>query len=247
MQPTILPELKALLPQLSKEERAALKNSLKAEGQREAIITWRRPDNTVVIVEGHNRFELLNELGIKPQYEERDDWKTIDQVKDWMFQNALARRNLPPKWLQYIIGKEYLEKKKAPFEANGTVGQIDPRTGKPERTSAEVARKHKVSEATVRRAAKVAQKVDKEAAGSHAKKAEILNSKRTKAKKKPGFDHKLFDKNFGWISRQVDVYAEKQGHTGTALHKNCNKALSIFRNQWEAMVKKDAKASIKLA
>src|SRR5678810_1104024 len=104
--PIVLPELRDLLPKPAPEERKALRQSLKDEGQRDDIIVWLKPDNTRVIVEGHTRYELLKDLGVKPRFADRE-FKDIDEVKEFMYQNALARRNLSPDWRLYIIGKEY--------------------------------------------------------------------------------------------------------------------------------------------
>jgi ParB-like chromosome segregation protein Spo0J len=80
--------LKALIPPLSAEEYAGLKESIRADGCRDAIVTWNG-----AIVDGHNRYEICGELGIPFRTTERD-FENDDAAIEWILQNQLARRNL---------------------------------------------------------------------------------------------------------------------------------------------------------
>jgi len=87
-------ELKALIPQLSKEEFEQLEKNILAEGQRDPIVVW-PVDDDYIIVDGHNRFEI----GLKhnPQtpcnYIEKH-FNSRDEVIKWMILNQFGRRNL---------------------------------------------------------------------------------------------------------------------------------------------------------
>jgi hypothetical protein len=224
--PVVIAELRDLLPKPSKEEKAALKAKIKEEGQIEELVAWKRPDNTMVLIEGHTRREIMKDLGIKPKYRFME-FENIDAVKEWMFQNALARRNLPPQWVQYIIGKEYLEARKKPGMNAEPAG---------ERSSAAIARKHQVSERTVRRAAKVAEAIDQRAGGSAAKKAEILAKRKARAKKSTAFNSRLFEATFGKLTRGVDSFARHCDITNSNAHRHLNRLLKDFWEAWEKVV-----------
>ena len=86
-----------------------------------------------------------------------------DCARVWIIDNQLGRRNLNPDQFRVLLGQRYLaEKQIQGTRTDLTSGQNDPKS---ERTSATIARSRGVSEATVRRAAKVVQ----EAAGRAAK------------------------------------------------------------------------------
>jgi len=53
------PKFQEIIPPLSAEEYKNLRESIIAEGCRDAIIVW-----DGVIVDGHNRFQICNELNI---------------------------------------------------------------------------------------------------------------------------------------------------------------------------------------
>jgi hypothetical protein len=225
-EPSIMPELRDLLPAASKEERAALKAKIKEEGQQEDLVAWLKPDNTAVVVEGHTRLAIMKELGIKPKFRFME-FENLDEAKEWMYQNALGRRNLPPQWVQYLIGKEYLDAKKKPGES---------RNGAGERTSVAVAKKHQVSEKTVRRAAKLAKAIDQKAGGNSAKRAEMLAKKKTKAKK-TRFDHKAVEAAFGKLNRGVDFFFKMHNAQHSNHHRSLNQVLANFWDTWVGLVK----------
>ena len=56
------PEIKKLLPELTKEEYQSLKESIKSEGQHEPIIV----DKDYKIIDGYHRYQVSNELGNDP-------------------------------------------------------------------------------------------------------------------------------------------------------------------------------------
>jgi hypothetical protein len=56
------PEIHALIPPLLKEEREHLRESLLRDGCRDRIVAWDEEDR--YLLDGHNRQELCEELGI---------------------------------------------------------------------------------------------------------------------------------------------------------------------------------------
>lgn len=83
------PEFKALIPPLTPEERAGLEEMIKAEGCRDALISWHG-----IIIDGHNRYEICTRNDIEYRIDERD-FSGRDDVKVWIIKNQFSRRNLP--------------------------------------------------------------------------------------------------------------------------------------------------------
>lgn len=81
-------EFQSLIPPLSDDEYERLEKSILAEGVRHPIITW---NNT--IIDGHNRYNICEEHGIKcPQVERK--FESRDAAKIWIIENQFGRRNL---------------------------------------------------------------------------------------------------------------------------------------------------------
>ena len=88
-------EFYELIAESSKDEIASLLNSLLAEGCREALIVWDQPEYGLTIVDGHNRYQLCREHNIPFRIQQMEFASRYD-VKIWMLNNQLARRNLTP-------------------------------------------------------------------------------------------------------------------------------------------------------
>ncbi len=84
----IHPELKELIPPLTKDEYNSLEQSILNEGCRDAIITWHG-----TIVDGHNRYKICREHNLAFEIREKE-FATKEDVKLWMIRNQLARRNI---------------------------------------------------------------------------------------------------------------------------------------------------------
>ena len=85
-------EFQSLIPPLSDDEYARLEKSLVENGYqdwREPIITWNG-----TIIDGHNRYNICNENGIKFRQMEMQ-FESRDAAKLWIVKNQLKRRNLP--------------------------------------------------------------------------------------------------------------------------------------------------------
>jgi ParB-like chromosome segregation protein Spo0J len=83
------PEYNKLLPKMSEEEFAELKNSIKTEGQHYPIIV----NEDLEVLDGHHRYRACMELGIEPDFEVRKfDDKLIE--KKFVIEANLRRRHL---------------------------------------------------------------------------------------------------------------------------------------------------------
>lgn len=94
-------EFRMIIPPLTAEEYDNLEKSLKDEGCRDAIIVWGR-----TIVDGHNRYELCQKLGI-PFRTIRMTFASREAAISWICFNQLSRRNLTKEAYKYLIGKRY--------------------------------------------------------------------------------------------------------------------------------------------
>jgi hypothetical protein len=92
----IHPELQSHIPPLRPSEREQLEASLKAAGRAlDAIKVWRATDGTLYVLDGHNRLEICDRLGLS--YDIRIiDLPDLEAAKAWMRKYQRGRRNLTP-------------------------------------------------------------------------------------------------------------------------------------------------------
>ena len=88
MEIKIDPEFKSLIPPLSPEEYSGLERNIIENGCRHPIDIWNG-----FIIDGHNRYRICTEHGIKFRTESIDFGSRAD-VKLWMIKNQFDRRNL---------------------------------------------------------------------------------------------------------------------------------------------------------
>jgi ParB-like chromosome segregation protein Spo0J len=163
------PEYEKLLPKMSDEEFAELKESIQAEGQHYAIVA----NEDLEILDGHQRFRACIELGIEPDFEVR---KFEDKLleKKFVIQANLRRRHLNKFQLVELgvplleIEKELAKKRQA---AGGKIGRniqlgLAPDDAKPafkkSKATAAVAKKVGVSTRTFERGKKILEKASEE-------------------------------------------------------------------------------------
>lgn len=92
-------EFEKLLPVLTLEESEKLENSILQYGMLDPIKIWQDPDTGEwIIIDGHNRYNILKKHNIDWHYWQ--DYKimaeldTREDVKQWMLEQQLGRRNL---------------------------------------------------------------------------------------------------------------------------------------------------------
>jgi hypothetical protein len=113
----ILDELRDLIPPLQEEESNQLEKNILAEGCREALLIWQTTANVLdtnstqtsavyILVDGHNRYGicLKHKLNFKIHLISFDSLK---EVRDYMIDNQLGRRNLIPEQASYLRGLRY--------------------------------------------------------------------------------------------------------------------------------------------
>ncbi len=87
---TIHPELRSLLPPLTKAEYAGLEADILKDGCRSAIAVWGE-----TVVDGHNRYEICQRHGL-PFATTALEFASLDEAKFWAWRHQEHRRNLNP-------------------------------------------------------------------------------------------------------------------------------------------------------
>ncbi len=135
----ILPELEYFIRKLNSPEYHLLLTDIQKNGCKEPIKLWRR-ENDFVIVDGHHRFQICQELGIDFKTESIE-FNSIEDVKSYMAKVQLGRRNLTAQENAYLRGMQYDFAKKG-------VGQYNKKEGN---TRDLLAEEYGVSSATISR------------------------------------------------------------------------------------------------
>ena len=200
---------KCLLPELTSEERSALRKSIEKDGCQSPLVVWDKsptalrslglgvckdescanlqkqlpasrwepgdgrwecpecgwgiaPMEEDVLVDGHNRLEICEELGVPFKVVKRF-FEDESEAMDWIDANQIARRNLTPDAFRLALGRRYNRMKKAvpnPHGIGGKSGKIvEGQFDTQQSTAARLASEHGTSEATVKRAGKFAEEV----------------------------------------------------------------------------------------
>ena len=118
----ILPELAAYIPPLSPDEFSQLEENIKQNGCREALLVWETSGNSVpnsettatvyILIDGHNRYAICQKYHLDFKVHLLN-FPSIEQVKFFMIDNQLGRRNLAPEQVAYLRGLRYLREKQA--------------------------------------------------------------------------------------------------------------------------------------
>jgi len=118
----VLEELKNFIPPLNEEERKQLENNIILNGCKDALLLWEtthkeiqmasvNPDaSAYVLVDGHNRYSICKSKNINFNVQVMK-FTSLKEVKDYMIDLQLGRRNLTPQQASYFRGVRYnLEK-----------------------------------------------------------------------------------------------------------------------------------------
>lgn len=123
-------EFEELLPVLSPEELENLENSILQYGLLDPIKIWQEPDTGEwIIIDGHNRYNILKKHNIDwhywQDYKIMSELETREDVKQWMFEQQLGRRNLSPEEKYDIVQKfkDMLQKKAKQNQSSGGKGK----------------------------------------------------------------------------------------------------------------------------
>jgi len=161
----INPMFKDICPPLTQEEFLELDLSIGRDGVLSPLVLWH--DTSAIgspkyfyVIDGHNRLKIAQQKGIEYVPVVVMTFKCIDDIYDWMKTNQIARRNLTPAQKEELIGRQYKSEKKseAGRPKKSTQSEAINKAGK---TSEKIAKQHNVSKATVERAGKLVEAIDK--------------------------------------------------------------------------------------
>jgi N6-adenosine-specific RNA methylase IME4 len=147
-------ELQKHIWPLKPQELAILEENILTEGIRDKLITWQG-----YIVDGHNRYKIAQKYNLTFLTEEYA-FENIEDVKDWMDNNQLGRRNLTEDQWEISIGRRYNREKNQRGGDRGNQyvakDQIDTLP-----TADRLADEYKVSAPTVKRYGKKAEEFER--------------------------------------------------------------------------------------
>lgn len=156
------PEFQSKIPPLTAEERSQLEANILEEGRLlNPLIVWKG-----IIVDGHNRFEILKE---HPEIEYtilEKEFAGREEAIVWICKNQLGRRNLTPEQRRYLVGKQYEAEKKAGYNRGNQYTSPDKSgcsqfgNSQNQRTCDRIAQENGVSKNTVLRSENFAKGVD---------------------------------------------------------------------------------------
>ncbi|GAB3179675.1 ParB N-terminal domain-containing protein [Telluribacter humicola] len=176
----ILPELRDLIPPLRPEETQQLESNLLADGIKDPLTVWETTSDVIgttsaagnlpdqeggkgpvyVLIDGHNRYTLARQHGLDyPVHILHFD--DISQVRDYMINYQLGRRNLTPEQASYLRGLRYNKMKEENRSERINVAE-------------HLAGEYKVSTRTIKRDAEYAKGLDELSPGL---KSEVLGGK----------------------------------------------------------------------
>lgn len=172
-------EFKTCLPELSQSEYDELEKDIIKNGVLSPIIVW-----DGVIVDGHNRYEISQNLGYEIIPTKEKDFGSREEALEWILRNQLGRRNLNENDRRYLLGKLYEARKMMKggdgsnqYRKKEQTDQNDHIANDSKLTSEIIANEQGVSAPTVRRAEKFAQGVDIGESISPGFKADVLSGK----------------------------------------------------------------------
>ena len=132
----VLPELAAYIPPLLPDEYKQLEENIIQNGCREALLVWETTGEHItdlgttstayILIDGHNRYAICQKHHIDFKVHLMN-FPSLEQVKFFMIDNQLGRRNLAPEQVSYLRGLRYLREKqeKGKYSRDNQKGQND--------------------------------------------------------------------------------------------------------------------------
>lgn len=164
----LMGELREFIIPLAKEEKKQLEANILTNGCRDPLTVWEEK-NELILIDGYHRYDICTRHGLNFKINKLI-FSDIDEVKLWMINNQLGRRNLTQDQMSYYRGLKYLNNKKTKggYEYVESKGQNGPST------SEVLSKEFKVSESTVKRDARYAMGMEVVGQSNPALKTKIL-------------------------------------------------------------------------
>jgi hypothetical protein len=172
---TIKKEFQDLILPLTPEEFALLEQSILKHGVRDPLMIWQ--DGKDYLIDGHHRYQIIQKHNIKQYPIKIQQFKTKQDVLNWIIENQLGRRNCTPESIAYLRGLRYRNEKLN----HGGDRKSSPHSGDL-KTCKKIAQEYNVSQNTIQRDAKFTDAVDSiiDIFSSPTKKKEVKNNLLTK-------------------------------------------------------------------
>lgn len=160
-------EFDELLPVLSPDELDQLEQSILTYGLMDPIKAWEEPESgRYIIIDGHNRYRILRKNNLSCEYWNikvitEKDLKTRDDVKRWMLNQQLGRRNLTDAE-RYEIVQKFQDIFKEKGKKNQSIGGKGLSNLSKVNTRQEMAKAVGVSEGSYRKLDKVMQSTEED-------------------------------------------------------------------------------------
>lgn len=106
---TILREFQTLIPPLTDEEYFLLEHSIMLEGCRDPLVVWPH-EGKLILIDGHNRHLICKTHHLSFQIVKRN-FDTLNEARDWIIINQLAKRNITEETKSYLRGIQYKREK----------------------------------------------------------------------------------------------------------------------------------------
>ena len=151
--PRIDGEFAALCGMQTPAERASLRASIAEHGCRDPLVVWEERD---LLLDGHNRLADCRELDASFETVE-DSIPDRTAARNWIIDNALARRSLSPAQRRYLRGKRHLAERKPAGRPPKGLPHVEGVSGE---TAQLIAEREGVSRATIERDAEFARALD---------------------------------------------------------------------------------------
>jgi transcriptional regulator with XRE-family HTH domain len=154
----VLDELRDFIPPLNQEEYGQLEQNIINYGCKDAILIWETtkekigqegsPEPLYLIIDGHNRYGICKKHGITFNIQLLQ-FSGIKEVKDFMIETQLGRRNLTPQQASFFRGLRYNNEKteKGKYDRDEHKVQNEPYAT----TAQKLAKEYNVSESTIKR------------------------------------------------------------------------------------------------
>ncbi len=172
----VLEELRMFIPPLGAEEFSLLEQNILKNGCRDALTLWETkrsaieanaeyPDEPVyILVDGHNRFQICKQHNLNFSVQLMP-FNSKEEVKDYMIDLQLGRRNLSSEQISYFRGLRFLNEKTGPgkYDRTGHWVHNEPNAGPQEkgRTVEKLAKEYNVGASTIKRDAQFAEGLSK--------------------------------------------------------------------------------------
>jgi hypothetical protein len=159
----VLDELRNLIPPLTSDELIQLEQNVLKHGIKDPLTVWEttaaaaQQNNTeesvYILIDGHNRYQISQQHQLDFRINVVH-FATLEEVKAYMIDYQLGRRNLTPEQASYLRGMRYQQQKKARgSNLHGTEPQIN--------VSEALAKEYGVSSRTIKRDGEYAAALEK--------------------------------------------------------------------------------------